>query len=286
MLYEVHTMFTGAQGSSDGNGGQNLGRDRGTWLTGGLLVTVAAVAWVAVVLQATPAQLGMGMSMPTTAGPSWLSFAGAMAFLVAWGIMMTAMMLPSATPMIALYGTVQRNLAQTGQAGIPTSLFALVYLALWLATGVPVYVASAAIGAAAGSYPALAGLLPYVLALTLVVAGIYQFSPFKRACLHMCASPLSFLIGRWRGGYLGTFKMGLEHAVNCIGCCWGLMVVLVAAGAMSLPWVLSIAAVVFAEKIVPRGEWVARVVGGPLIVLGLLVVVQPGLAAAMRGSGM
>jgi predicted metal-binding membrane protein len=291
-------MFTHAQGSSDGSVGQNLGHDRGTWLTGGLLVAVAAVAWVVVVLQSmaaqpdmgmsmsTPAQPDMGMSAPMTAGPSWLSFAGAMAFLVAWGIMMTAMMLPSATPMIALYGAVRRNLSQTGQAGIPTPLFALVYLALWLATGIPVYVASAALSAAAGTYPAIAGLLPYILALTLVVAGVYQFSSLKQACLHVCASPLSFLIGRWRGGYLGTFKMGLDHAINCIGCCWGLMVVLVAAGAMSLPWVLSIAAVVFAEKIVPRGEWLARIVGGLLIVLGLLVAAQPSLAAAMRGSGM
>ena len=279
-------MLTGAQGSGDGSGGQNLGRDRATWLTGGLLVVVAAVAWVGVVLQATPAQPDMAMSTPTMAGASRLSFAGAMAFLIAWGVMMTAMMLPSATPMIALYGAVRRNLSQTGQAGIPTPLFALVYLVLWLATGIPVYIASAAIDAAAGTYPAVADLLPYVLALTLVVAGIYQFSPLKRACLHVCASPLSFLLGRWRGGYLGTFKMGLEHAANCIGCCWGLMVVLVAAGAMSLPWVLSIAAVVFAEKIAPRGEWMARIVGGLLIVLGLLVAVQPGLAAAMRGSGM
>jgi len=232
------------------------------------------------------AQPDMGMSMPTTAGPSGLSLAGATAFLVAWGIMMTAMMLPSATPMIALYGAVRRNLSQTGQAGIPTPLFALIYLALWLATGLPIYAAGVAVDAAAGTFPTVAGLLPYVLALTLAAAGIYQFSPLKRACLRVCASPLSFLIGRWRGGYLGTFRMGLEHAVNCIGCCWGLMVVLVAAGAMSLPWVLSIAAVVFAEKIVPRGEWVARVAGGLLIVLGLLVVAQPGLAAAMRGSGM
>jgi predicted metal-binding membrane protein len=279
-------MLTGTQEASDSNSGLNLGRDHGTWLTGGLLVAIAAVAWVAVVLQATPAQPDMGMSTSMTAEPSWLSFAGAMAFLIAWGVMMTAMMLPSATPMIALYGAVRRNFSQTGQAGIPTPLFALVYLVLWLVTGIPVYVASAAIGAAAGTYPAIAGFLPYALALTLVVAGIYQFSPLKRACLHVCATPLSFLIGRWRGGYLGTFKMGLEHAVNCIGCCWGLMIVLVAAGAMSLPWVLSIAAVVFAEKIVPRGEWMARIVGGLLVVLGLLVVAQPGLAVVMRGSGM
>jgi predicted metal-binding membrane protein len=222
----------------------------------------------------------MGMALP-----SW-SFAGALAFVVAWGVMMTAMMLPSATPMIAFYGTVLRSLSRTGQKGIPTSVFALVYLVLWLATGIPVYAISTAITAAVQAQPKLAQLLPYVLAAAVGLAGVYQFSPLKRACLRVCSSPLGFLLGRWRGGYRGTFSMALEHAVSCIGCCWGLMLVLVAVGAMSLPWVLAVAAAVFIEKILPSAERTARILGGLLIVLGLLIALQPGLAAAMRGPGM
>jgi predicted metal-binding membrane protein len=284
-------MFSSGQGQGDGNMSQALVRDRRTWLTGAVLVVLAALAWVAVVVQAnamrtvsTPASPAMGMT--AAAVPAWVSVSGAAAFVLAWGVMMAAMMLPSATPMISLYGAVRRNLSQTGLHGIPTVAFALVYLVLWLATGIPVYLANATIGAAAAMNPGLAGLLPYFMALALVAAGAYQFTPLKRKCLGVCSSPLAFLMGRWRGGYQGTFEMALENAVYCIGCCWGLMVVLVAAGAMSLPWVLSIAAVVFVEKIFPHGELTARIVGGVLIALGSLVALQPALAVMLRGTGM
>ena len=85
-------------------------------------------------------------------------------------------------------------------------------------------------------------------------------------------------------GYGSTFRLGLSHAAYCVGCCWGLMVILVAAGAMSLPWVLGIAAVVFAEKLLPRGEWTARLVGVALLGLGVAVAVRPELAIALRGQ--
>lgn len=264
--------MSSGQKADEGNRSLKLERDRGTWLAGGLLIAIAAFAWAAVVLQA------MGMKgTPTT---------DVVAFLVAWGGMMTAMMLPSATPMITLYGGVRRNAAQTDQKGIPTALFALVYLAVWLAFGVPVYTASVVVDVAANSNTAVAGLLPYALALVLLAAGAYQFSPLKWVCLRVCQSPLGFLMGHWRSGYLGTLKMALEHAAYCVGCCWALMVVLVAAGAMALHWVLLIAALVFAEKVVPHGGWTARIVGGALLLLGLLVAVQPRLAAVLRGPGM
>jgi predicted metal-binding membrane protein len=278
-------------GQDDGNLSRALVRDRRTWLTGIALVLLAALAWIVVVVQARamgamPVPAGTDMSLPDAAMPAWVSIGGAVAFLLAWGVMMAAMMLPSATPMISLYGAARRNLSQTGQRGIPTAAFALVYLILWLATGIPIYLANALIGAAAAMNPGLVALLPYFMALTLVAAGIYQFTPLKRKCLSVCSNPLAFLMGRWRGGYRGTFIMALENAVYCVGCCWGLMVVLVAAGAMSLPWVLSIAALVFVEKIFPHGQWTARSAGAVLIALGLLVVLQPALAAALRGTGM
>lgn len=260
------------QKADEGRSRLKLEYDRGTWLAGGLLIAIAAFAWVAVILQSR----GM-KAAPTT---------DVVAFLIAWGVMMTAMMLPSAVPMIALYGGVRRNAAQTKQKGIPTALFALVYLVVWLAFGIPVYVASVVVDAAANSTPAVADLLPYALALVLLAAGAYQFSPLKRVCLRVCQSPLGFLMGHWRGGYLGTLKLALEHAAYCVGCCWGLMVVLVAAGAMALQWVLLIAALVFAEKVLPHGEWTARIVGGALLLLGLFVAVQPQLATVLRGPAM
>jgi predicted metal-binding membrane protein len=93
-------------------------------------------------------------------------------------------------------------------------------------------------------------------------------------------------MGHWRPGYLGTLRMAWEHAAYCAGCCWGLMVVLVAAGAMSLPWVLLISVLVFAEKLLPYGQWTARVIGGALIGLALVIAARPDLAAVLRGPGM
>jgi predicted metal-binding membrane protein len=264
-------MLSGQQTTSD-NGSLKLEHMRGAWLTGGLLVAIAALAWVAIVLQS------MGMSSAPADN--------VVVFLVAWGVMMTAMMLPSATPMIALYGGMRQKATQTAQKRIPTAFFALVYLLVWLAIGIPVYVSSVVVNAAAMNDMAVANLLPYALVLVLFAAGAFQFSSLKRACLRICQSPLGFLMGHWRDGYLGTFKMALEHAVYCIGCCWALMVVLVAAGAMTLPWVLLIAVIVFAEKILPHGEWTARIAGGALVLLGLLVAVQPSLAVFLRGAGM
>jgi predicted metal-binding membrane protein len=283
-------MSLSGQPEGRGDGGLRLSRDRGVWLTGGLLIAIAALAWVAVVRhgmgrQGTPpAQLetGMvGMSQANVASP-----VDATAYLVAWGVMMAAMMLPSATPMIALYGAISRNSSHSGQKGASTILFALVYLAAWLAIGLPVYAASRLVDWAAVMYPAVGGLFPYAVAAVLLAAGAFQFSPLKQACLRVCQSPLGFLMGHWRAGYAGTLKMAWEHAAYCAGCCWGLMVVLVAAGAMSLPWVLLIAVLVFAEKLLPYGQWTARIAGGALIGLALLVVARPDLAALLRGPAM
>jgi predicted metal-binding membrane protein len=217
---------------------------------------------------------GMGVS-------ALLTPFGAAAFLAAWGVMMAAMMLPSATPFISLYAAIQRR-SQAAQRGIPAVLFALVYLLMWLLAGVPVYIASVAVAAAAAASSTIASLLPYGVALTLLAAGIYQFTPLKSRCLTVCQSPLGFLMGHWRPGAIGTLRMALAHSLYCLGCCVGLMVVLVAAGAMSLSWALLIAVVVFAEKVLPLGVWTARVAGVALLLLGVFVVAEPALAATLR----
>lgn len=157
--------------------------------------------------------------------------------------------------------------------------FTLVYLGLWAATGIPIYfatVALATVGAVA---------LAYGIAVVLIVAGVFQFSPLKRVCLRNCHSPVGFLLGHWRPGWRGSLTMGWAHAVYCLGCCWALMLVLVAAGAMGLPWVLLIAAVVTAEKLLPYGEPIAWVTGVALVLLGLAVAVRPQLAMMLWAGG-
>jgi predicted metal-binding membrane protein len=264
--------------------------DRASLLTGALLIAAAAVSWVALIRQGNMGSMGAqpGMNGAMDGGmdqgmgaSALLSPLGAATYLAAWGVMMAAMMLPSATPLIALYAAIKRR-SPPEQRGIPAVLFAMVYLVMWLLAGVPVYAASVAIAAAAGASSTIARLVPYGVALTLLAAGIYQFTPLKSRCLTVCQSPLGFLMGHWRPGAAGTLRMALDHSLYCLGCCAGLMVVLVAAGAMSLPWALLIAAVIFAEKALPRGAWTARAAGAALVLLGVFVVVEPGLAAALR----
>ena len=265
--------------------GPPRGTDRAALVTSVATVGIAALAWVGILADTPMAMSTMdsgGMANPDASGP----LVGAAAYVLAWGVMMTAMMLPSAAPMVALYGAIHCHAGQTGQRGIATALFALLYLLSWLAVGIPVYVAERTIEALVIARPALASLLPYGLAAVLIMAGAYQLSPLKETCLRACQSPLGFLMARWRPGVAGTLRLGLAHARYCIGCCWALMVVLVAAGAMGLHWALLIAVVVAAEKLAPRGRWVARLSGAALVALGLLVAVEPGLYAILRGGGM
>ena len=247
--------------------------DRTTWVLGAGLAAMAALAWVQVVRDAS------AMVMPGVR----LSLTDGARYTVQWGVMMTAMMLPSAMPMILLYRTVSRRLSVQGDRVIPATLFAAVYLALWLATGVPVYVAHVGVAYAAARWPAVETLVPYLVAALLAAAGAYQLTAAKQACLRHCESPLGFLMRRWRGGYGATLRLAARHAGYCVGCCWGLMAILVAAGAMGLPWVVAITVVVFAEKMLPRGWRTARAVGVVLIVAGAAVAVRPSLARTWRG---
>ena len=256
--------------------------DRVAALTSAVLLGVAAVAWVAVVRSSLQGD-DMMMTMPMP--PTW---ADASVFVLGWAVMMTAMMLPSALPMISLYGAIRRGKGGAGAMAVPVARasgqgvtvagFTGVYLLVWAASGLPVYLAHTALMRLPGS------AFDYGVATVLVAAGAFQLSPLKRACLRACRSPLGFLLGHWRAGRRGSLALGWYHAMYCLGCCWALMLVLVAAGAMSLRWVLLVTAVVAAEKLLPGGEWTARVIGVALVLLGAAVMVRPELAMALRGA--
>lgn len=243
-----------------------------------LLFAATAFAWLGVVR----ADAAMSMSY----GPAPFSIGAMAAFTVQWGVMMTAMMLPSAVPLILLYRGTSRRGAGNGERVIPAEAFALTYVVAWLLTGIPVYAASVAVEQLAARSASFAAAVPYAIAGSLVAAGAYQLSPAKHACLRQCESPVDFLVRRWRSGYAATLRLASLHAMYCIGCCWALMVILVVAGAMSLPWVLAIALVVFAEKLLPAGGRTARVVGVLLILVGVAVATRPELAAVLRPGGM
>jgi predicted metal-binding membrane protein len=108
----------------------------------------------------------------------------------------------------------------------------------------------------------------------LIAAGLFQWTPFKHACLKGCRSPLSFIMGEWREGAWGAFVMGLRHGAYCVGCCWALMALLFVAGVMNLVWVAVIALFVMAEKILAKGELLGRVAGIALVTAGVVVMVR------------
>jgi predicted metal-binding membrane protein len=249
------------------------GPSRATLVTYALLLALAALAWIDVVRSASGMEDMAGMEMAMAP-----SLSEAVFFVVAWTVMMAAMMLPSASPMIALYAATQRSAPSPAARAAAVAQFTLVYVLLWAATGVPIYFLMVVLGGL--SRIALA----YGVAVVLIVAGAFQLSPLKQVCLRHCRSPLGFLLGCWRPGWRGAWSMGGAHALYCLGCCWGLMLVLVVAGAMGLAWVLLIAALVLAEKLVPGGDRLAWISGAVLVMLGVAVALRPELAMLLRAG--
>jgi predicted metal-binding membrane protein len=194
-------------------------------------------------------------------------------FLVAWIVMMAAMMLPSSAPMFLLF---RLSASDRPHGELRTLAFGAGYLLVWAVVGVVVLLARQLLDAVVSP-----DLRPVGVAAVLLAAGAYQFTPLKATCLRACQTPADFLVRHWRSGTLGALRLGLDHGLYCLGCCWALMAVLVAAGGMGLAWVALIALIVLVEKLVPRAIWFSRVVGVAFAVGGLLVLLRPELAMPM-----
>jgi predicted metal-binding membrane protein len=215
-----------------------------------------------------PSMPGMVMTMHAW---SWVEIG---TLVVMWTVMMIAMMMPAAAPMILIFATIHRRRAAEGRTAVPTAIFVLAYLVVWAIFSVVAAVAQAGLHAAALLSPAMAATSPWLAGGLLIVAGMFQWTPLKRACLAACRSPLSFLMTGWSEGRGGAFLMGLRHGFYCLGCCWALMALLFVAGVMNLLWVAAIAVAVLVEKVVPRGDLVGRLAGVALVVAGVLLVAR------------
>jgi predicted metal-binding membrane protein len=202
---------------------------------------------------------------------------GFSAFFVAWAVMMAAMMFPAVSPLLLMYHRMAGQRGAPARGFAPTWVFAAGYLLVWVVIGVVTWLL-VQLGIELGSRLTSADRetwAPLALGATLVVAGAYQFSPIKDRCLSVCQSPVSFLMTHWRAGYRGALRMGTAHGAYCLGCCWALFAVLVAAGVMSLAWMLLLTLIVFAEKVLPVRSCGPRLVGAAFIVLGALVAAGP-----------
>ena len=211
-----------------------------------------------------------GMAMAGMSAAGW-SLGGAVVFVAVWTVMMAAMMLPAAAPMILIFASAQAR--RERDIAIPTWIFTSGYILVWLAAGLLVYIL-VQIGSDIATRLTLAdraSWAPVALGATLLAAGLYQFTPIKRVCLIHCRSPFAFVAQHWRDGRAGALQMGFRHGAYCLGCCWALFAVMVAAGVMSLAWMLLLTLVVFVEKVLPQGRRASPMIGVALIVLGLMV---------------
>jgi predicted metal-binding membrane protein len=223
-----------------------------------LLFVLAAVGWWWTVDQMR------GMDN----GP-WTGLGALGWFLGVWVVMMAAMMFPSVSPTVALYGrmSTSRSRAVSFTAG---------YLATWAGAGLVAYLIGV-VGKSAGSNVLAWGTAGRVIAGgTLLGAAVYELTPLKDVCLGKCRSPLGTLLGSWRDGWSGAFRMGLGNGAWCVGCCWALMASLFALGAMSVTWMAVVAALIAFEKVMPWRRVATYGTTVVLTVLGLLILTAPG----------
>jgi len=184
-------------------------------------------------------------------------------------VMMVAMMVPPASPMILLFARVNRQRREGENPAIPTALFLAAYLVVWSGFSAVATLAQWGLHSAALLSPMMVSTSPILGGLLLVGAGVFQWTSLKRACLVRCRSPLAFLLTEWRDGPRGAFLMGLRHGVYCLGCCWTLMIVVFALGLGSVLWMLAGGMVMAVEKNVSWGRVLSAPLGGALIIAGV-----------------
>jgi predicted metal-binding membrane protein len=234
-----------------------------------LLIVVPLISWTWIVVMARD------MYGPMTGSSAWMMTgvwdAPHLALLWAmWAVMMVGMMLPSASPMLLLYGAVARRSA-AGGSNPSRQIYALAagYLVAWALFSLGATALQRLLSRHLFVSSMMEVTSPRVGATLLLIAGAYQLTPIKSTCLRTCQSPLGFLMSRWRTGPAGAFRMGLEHGAFCVGCCWALMLLLFVGGVMNLAVIAALTAFVAIEKLAAFGVWGARISGFLLVSVGL-----------------
>ena len=233
-----------------------------------VLIGIPAACWSWVVA------MGVDMYGSMTGASAWMMTAvwnGQRLLLLwaMWAAMMAGMMLPSATPLLLLYGGAARRRASGVRRTAPIYALAAGYLLVWAAFSVGATLLQRLLANAWLMTPMMEPATPLLGATVLAIAGIFQLTPLKRACLSACRSPWSFLMQRWRPGTGGAFRIGVSHGTYCLGCCWALMLILFAGGVMNLAVVVGLTLWVLIEKLTPFGAWSAT--GGGVLLLAAAV---------------
>ncbi|HTR15986.1 MAG TPA: DUF2182 domain-containing protein [Acetobacteraceae bacterium] len=244
----------------------------------GLLLGLAAAAWMLLAWQGAGGDMDMAMASPTMGMRAPL-------FLAIWVVMMVAMMFPTAAPMILTFHKVQASKRQRGEAFVATWVFVAAYMLVWALSGVAAYAGAVAAEAVATHTALSSATAARIGGGGLVVAGLYQFTPLKDRCLSKCRTPISFIMTSWRDGVAGALRMGLLHGAYCLGCCWLLFVILFPLGIMNIAAMAAITLVIFAEKTLPWGGLVARATAAALVAYGAVVLAAPQVLPTFMANG-
>jgi predicted metal-binding membrane protein len=237
-----------------------------------LALLVVILSWVWLLNGAGTMEEMGGMAMPMSSGPWTLPHAALMFSM--WVVMMAAMMMPSAMPMVLFYTTIARGVRARGSKTSSALVFAGGYVAVWTAFSIVATALQFALEKSALLSPMMESASAALSGALLAAAGIYQWMPVKQACLARCRSPLEFMLMQWRPGTRGAFVMGVRHGIYCVGCCWALMLLLFVGGVMNMAWIAVLAAFIFLEKILPHGRWTGRIAGVILIAWGAAVLIR------------
>ena len=242
-----------------------LQHHRGPFIVLLILFPLACWAWIVV--------LARDMYGPMTGASAWMmavrwDVRHVLLLWLMWAVMMTGMMLPSASPMLLMFGAAVRRGAFAVAAGREIYALAAGYLAVWALFSVAVTAAQLILSWRLAISPMMTLTSSRASGALLVVAGVYQITPLKHVCLQRCKSPFGFLMHHWRAGISGAFRMGINHGVSCLGCCWALMLLLFVGGVMNLAVIAALTAFVAFEKFSPIGVQTARISGALLVGLG------------------
>jgi len=235
-----------------------------------LLIAAAAAAWTLLVWQ----RMGMDAGMPMDMYSPTMGMRASL-FLAVWMIMMVAMMFPTAAPMILMFHQVQSGKRGRGETFISTWAFVAGYMLVWAVMGVLAFAGAAGAETLAGHVGLSTATAARIGGALLMFAGAYQLSPLKDLCLAKCRTPIGFILTSWRDGQWGAVRMGLQHGLLCLGCCWLLFLALFPLGIMNVAAMAVVTLLIFVEKTLPAGERIAKVSGVALLLYGAVVLVFP-----------
>ena len=246
------------------------GRERAVIVAG--LIAIAALCWAWII------PMARDMYGPMSGLSAWMMTATwdakhLLLLWAMWAVMMAGMMLPTAVPLLLVYGTAVRRSEAAPRAARRVYLLAAGYLVVWSAFSVGATLLQRLLSRQFLLTPMMESARPMATASFLLLAGLYQLTPLKWACLKTCRSPLSVIMQRWRPGSSGAFYMGLEHGLYCLGCCWALMLLLFAGGVMNLTVITALTGLVLVEKATPFGPQAARLSGVVFIGWAIWLVV-------------